>query len=425
MKRVDRLRTLEFGEAAGSLNNSPSDARSNIPNVATRLRHSMRSPSKPEHRNSASAVTAGLSLSSLLSQVLVAFTIEFDNEFERQVPHRTTNHSSAGGSRQGPWLVSLVMWSNCMQWIGEEGVRVRELEDLARTTTNLNGMQRWGYIVVEPDPADTKSKPPRADWVIRATPKGRKAQEVWGPLFGVIEKRWEERFGRNETDQLRELLWGLIRQMDVELPDCLPILGYGLFSRGPAHERRAPAGREDSAGSRLPLPALLSRVLLAFAIEFERESDLSLAISANVVRVLDEKGVRVRDLPLLTGVSKEAISMALGVLQKKGVAVVEPDLNGGRSNFARLTRKGREAQDGYRHLLGIIEERWQARFGKDAVRSLRQSLERLVGEPTAELSPLFRGLEPYPDGWRAAVRKPNTLPYYPMVLHRGGFPDGS
>jgi hypothetical protein len=51
--------------------------------------------------------------------------------------------------------------------------------------------------------------------------------------------------------------------------------------------------------------------------------------------------------------------------------------------------------------------------------------EALVGDATADSSPLFRGLEPYPDGWRASVRKPNTLPHYPMVLHRGGFPDGS
>ena len=49
-----------------------------------------------------------------------------------------------------------------------------------------------------------------------------------------------------------------------------------------------------------------------------------------------------------------------------------------------------------------------------------------IGRRTsAQLSPLFRGLEPYPDGWRAKVRKPDTLPHYPMVLHRGGFPDGS
>ncbi len=40
-------------------------------------------------------------------------------------------------------------------------------------------------------------------------------------------------------------------------------------------------------------------------------------------------------------------------------------------------------------------------------------------------SPLFTGLEPDPAGWRGAVRKPRTLPHYPMVLHRGGYPDGS
>jgi len=27
--------------------------------------------------------------------------------------------------------------------------------------------------------------------------------------------------------------------------------------------------------------------------------------------------------------------------------------------------------------------------------------------------------------WRAAGRKPATLPHSPMMLHRGGFPDGS
>ena len=59
---------------------------------------------------------------------------------------RTTRHGSAAGSPHAPWLVSLVMWSNCMQFVGEEGVPVRELERRARTTTNLAGMQRWGYI---------------------------------------------------------------------------------------------------------------------------------------------------------------------------------------------------------------------------------------------------------------------------------------
>src|ERR1700680_4170484 len=100
----------------------------------------MPSSTKPELRTSSSAAAAGLPLSTLLSQVLVAFTIEFDNESERQMQHRTTNHGSTAGSLHAPWLVSLTMWSNCMRFIGREGMRVGELEDLARTTTNLNGM---------------------------------------------------------------------------------------------------------------------------------------------------------------------------------------------------------------------------------------------------------------------------------------------
>jgi hypothetical protein len=38
---------------------------------------------------------------------------------------------------------------------------------------------------------------------------------------------------------------------------------------------------------------------------------------------------------------------------------------------------------------------------------------------------LFAGIEPPDAGWRASVRKPVTLPQYPMVLYRGGYPDGS
>jgi DNA-binding MarR family transcriptional regulator len=376
---------------------------------------------------------AALPLSALLSQALVAFTIEFDNEAERQMQHRTTRHGlakhvSAEGSLHAPWLVSLVMWSNCMQFLGEDRVTVAELELLARTKTNLNGMERWGYVTVEADPADMRPKPPGSAWVIRATAAGRKAQEIWRPLFGAIEKRWRERFDDDEIARLREVLWALIERTGLDLPDCLPILGYGLFSQGPA-PKRASAGRSASrggdAGPHLPLSALLSRVLLAFALEFEREAALSLAVSANVVRVLDDKGVRVRDLPRLTGVSKEAIAISLGSLEKGRYIVIEPDPAAARTKRVRLTAKGRAAQEKYGELLGVIENSWRDRFGKETISALRASLERLVGEPTAELSPLFRGLEPYPNGWRASVPKPSTLPHFPMVLHRGGFPDGS
>jgi hypothetical protein len=38
---------------------------------------------------------------------------------------------------------------------------------------------------------------------------------------------------------------------------------------------------------------------------------------------------------------------------------------------------------------------------------------------------LLEGIPAFPDGWRAKVPKAETLPSFPMVLHRGGYPDGS
>ncbi len=117
--------------------------------------------------------------------------------------------------------------------------------------------------------------------------------------------------------------------------------------------------------------------------------------------------------------------MSVGFLGRHGCAEVEPNPATSRGKQVRLSPKGREAQDKYRRILGGTEEHWGMLFGVSVIHTLREPLERLVGDrPQLRLSPLFQGLEPYPDGWRASVRKPDTLPHYPMVLHRGGCPDG-
>lgn len=51
---------------------------------------------------------AGLQpLWALLSQAYVAYTIDFDNEAEHRLQHRTTRHGKKNG---GVWLVSMAMW---------------------------------------------------------------------------------------------------------------------------------------------------------------------------------------------------------------------------------------------------------------------------------------------------------------------------
>jgi hypothetical protein len=317
------------------------------------------------------------SVTTALAQTFVAFTIEVDNEFEHRTPHRTT---MLGGN--GPWLASLAMWWNCMRYVGEEPVGVKELERLSRTKTNLNGMIRWGYVAL-----DSKKQ-------LRATAKGLEARTVWEPLPGIIEKRWEDRFGKAAIDRLRAALFAIVNAIKLDLPDCLPILGYGLWCAVPVLPRRDPVAED------LPLCVLLARLVLYIALQFERDYEISLAIYANVLRVIDEEGIRLRDIPLLSGVSKESIAMAMGILRKKNLADVD--------KLVRLTPEGTILKDTSRKRLARIEEKYPidglAPFTNDS---------------------LLAGLEPYPDNWRAKVRKPTELPHFPMVLHRGGYPDGS
>ena len=378
-------------------------------------------------------MTTEVDLSALLSRALVAFTIEFDNESEHRNAHRTTVGSRGEAnapSHRGPWLVSQVMWENVMRHVDAEGVTVQELHARARTRRDsLGGLQRWGYVVVTPassDPRRARTAPPKAGDLVRPTAAGRNAQAVWRPLAAEVEARWRTRFGELWIEVLRRSLQAVVDQFEVDLPLYLPIVYPTNNGKADVPEPRGGEGAGGAGGAGLDLSALLSRALLHFTIDFERQSRISLPISANTLRVLDDRGVRVRDLPVLTGVSKEANAMVVGFLQRHGCVVVEPDPAASRGKIIRLTSKGRNGQDKYLRLLAATEEHWGLRFGRCIVTDLRKALIQVAGEvDEARRSPLFEGLTPYPDGWRASVRPPETLPHYPMVLHRGGYPDGS
>jgi hypothetical protein len=349
-----------------------------------------------------------LPLPTLLSQAVVAFTIEADNEFERVMPHRTTSHGSTADKQHGTWLVSLAMWFNCLRYVGETPMPVRELELRAGMPTNVDGMRRWAYVKVESAPDDHRAKPPQGDLLMRVTRLGRKAQQLWEPLPGLVETRWRERFGATTIDRLREATAAIASQLDDDLPDYLPIITHGLFTKISRREHNS----GDVGGQ--PLIVLLAKVLLAFGLEYDEKSDVSLAIGANVLRVLTADSMPTRDLPRQAGVSKQAINMALGILTKRALAV-EESKPGSRTRTVRLTAEGMRAKDAYRQRLADIEDAWSTRFGAD-VATLRTALAALEGPPLPE---------PDPAGWRAAVRTPDTLPHYPMVLHRGGYPDGA
>lgn len=368
-------------------------------------------------------------LSTLLSRTLIAFTIEFDNEWERQF----------ADSRIGRILpTSLVMWANYLRFVRDDGLPVREFGALAGVSaesirSRVGAFERWGYLIVDRPPGAPRKG---GDWAVRPTAKGRLARAIWQPLGAEIERRWTSRFGAVDVTELRSALHGLIRGLDLELPRYVPILGHGLASPvRPYPPRVMPAGANDAEPA-LELYALLAQVLIVYTLEFESESTLSLALGANVLRVLGEAGARVRDLPELTGVSKEAIAMALGFLEKRGLATIEPGPDAARTKVVQLTQSGLAARAAYRRRLDVTEERLTARFGQAEIARLRALLRGIAERRVGDKFVLAQGLQPPPGGWRgrkpyltqtlAVLRDPTAaLPHYPMVLHRGGWPDGS
>jgi DNA-binding MarR family transcriptional regulator len=205
--------------------------------------------------------------------------------------------------------------------------------------------------------------------------------------------------------------------------------------RGPSPEQLAMAGAAGDPAT-LGLSVLLARVLLTYTVDYERVAPLSLPVSANVLRVLSGAGTRVRDLPVLAGVSREAVSSSTGFLERGGYVELGPDPAAPRGQIIRLTDRGRSASQAHGEICRGVEDLWPDRFGAARIGRLRDRLKDVAGHRCGDQPTISLGLRPYPDGWRARGRyraqsqavlaDPWTaLPRHPMVLHRGGFPDGS
>jgi hypothetical protein len=364
---------------------------------------------------------AALPLSTLVSQVVIAFTIELDNEFERRF------QEAGGGAR----VTSLTMWSNLLRFVGD-GITLRELISavgLPKPTvlSRVGGVERWGYVSVGPRTRESEgygsARGVLDDWVVQCTPAGQRAGGIWPVLPGEIEARWRERFGAAEIDELTGVLRVVDEMMDADLPHYLPVVSS---TRGLALELGHQMPRQ---GVDLPLVVLLAHALMGYTLDFESGSAMSLPLSANVFRVLDDVGVPIRELPSLTGISNEAVAVSLTSLAKTDYVIVEGAPASKR--MIRLTPAGEALRTIQPSLHARIGRSWRARFGTNVVESLRTALERILDHPV-----LSAGLTPYPDGWRASrpyaartqalLSDPRgRLPHCPMVLHRGGWPDGS
>jgi DNA-binding MarR family transcriptional regulator len=331
-----------------------------------------------------------------LSAAFVAFVIEVDDAVEARRP--------AG---KGPWLTSVAMWRNCMQWVPASGITVAELTATARTPTNLHGMRRWGYVEVE-GWARSASGPAPSSAVVRPRRRGAQLQGIWDGSPAEVEKRWAERFA---VAELRAALVALAEELDPCLPDTMPIVRHGWATRREDEPARRPG---PVPIAELGLDSLLARPLAAVALEYEATGKLSLALCANLLAVLGTEPTPLRDLPEATGIQREQIDNAAGYLERAGLADLVPIPGAKRGKALALTERGEKAKAASARKFGRLEATWEERHGP--------VLERV----RETLTPLDVTFPEHPPGtWRADTKELARLPRFPLVTHRGGFPDGA
>ena len=220
-----------------------------------------------------------------------------------------------------------------------------------------------------------------------------------------VEQRWSGR----RLDALHAALVPVAYGIARPLPEYFPVLD---------NDFRAPvlADPVSRPPDELGLLGLLSKVSLALTYDFEAESPLSLGMCANVLRPLGSEPVAVRDLPDITGAAKRVWSAAIPRLEKLGLTVAEAAPSG-RGQCTRLTDSGIEAQRASAAMVADVNARWRERGGVELA-SLRTEVESIVGDGRPG-APVFEGLTPYPECWRAKLRPISALPHQPLVMHRG------
>ncbi len=349
---------------------------------------------------------ARASLTTLLSWTWIALTIEADNAVE----------AAGSGRIRRLFRISMPMWANGLRFIDEGGITVGELRAQARAACNIGGLERWGWISVG-DTSDGRRegygshRGVRSSTVIRPTRAGSHARRLWPEIVADVEQRWRARFGADAVGSLREALLPFAGAMPWSPPEVHPSDGfYSHCIQEAAAEHDAQA---DAAA--VPLAALLGQALTSLTLEHERGSQVSLPLAANVLRVIGGEVARIRDLPAASGVSKEGIAMGTGVLSRGRLAELKP------GRLIGLTAAGLRALRDY-----------ETRATGEDDQPLRTCLEAIVAQDDAMAAGLvppdgcWRGQKPYLAQTQRMLAGPAAaLPWHPMVLHRGGWPDAS
>jgi DNA-binding MarR family transcriptional regulator len=105
----------------------------------------------------------------------------------------------------------LAIWGN----VGIDGIRLTALADranlsLAACSEQVSELERLGYLVRRPDPADGRAK------LIHPTPLGRRLLAAAGDEVARLEQRWRQHCPSGGFDRACRTFDHLLRRLDAD-----------------------------------------------------------------------------------------------------------------------------------------------------------------------------------------------------------------
>jgi hypothetical protein len=274
----------------------------------------------------------------------------------------------------GDGVSSLAVHSNVLRCVGE-GTSSRKLAADARTSTRLaiaavTGADRRGWITAGPG---------RRDQEVALTAAGQASVETWDARLQAFD-------ATVTAADLREVAAPMVSRLPLELPwypasygTADPSVTGGAFVRGSSDGDVPPHGQDwkpvhradGDTVSGIPITALLSQLLVAFAIAYEARPMWPLSSTTLVVCHLRDEPMPLDEVPGKHGITGNGKSL----LERHGVCVVAPDPANPRRKLVRLTGRGSTILSGHRRALNEVEAMWRDRHAA-AVDDLRAALER-------------------------------------------------
>jgi hypothetical protein len=259
-------------------------------------------------------------------------------------------------------MPSLDQWANLLRALDESGIDRRDLPAILRLSkravrSRLLSAARKGWI--------EEVRIGRGQARVRLTTRGSEILAHWKSLRDAAEGRWQESIGVERTTRLRRALEEIVSVLPLELSHYPASYGAAdaTVTGGNGQDWRAIPREGGRTVSLLPLSALVSEALVAFAMNYEEKSPVALSLSTTIIKRIPSQGRLLREL---------GNSVVASALERHGFIRVDGASGG---EIVTLTRKGHAVSEAYAQRVQAVEAVWRDRFGNETVTCLRRALE--------------------------------------------------